>query len=190
MAQCDMTATSNTQMINALVVPGATNYRFELTNGALSYAFSIDRTVNTFNLSMFPSLVDGTTYTVRVAVRIGGVWGPLTGKPCNLTTPGVSPGGKPVHGSDLVRNITASDNFTAIAYPNPFAENFMFDVQTTAQSTIQVRVYDMLGKQIENRNVEVSDINNLQFGDSYPSGVYNVVISQGDKTQNVRVIKR
>ncbi len=182
LSQCDMVATSNSQIINAVVVPSATNYRFQLVNSSLSYSFSIDRTASNFSLSLFPGLQPGTTYTVRVAVRIGGVWGPLTGKPCNVTTPGTAPGGE--------RTVVANNNFKAIAYPNPFANNFMFDVQTMAENTIQVRVYDMLGKQVENRNVEASEINSLQFGDAYPSGVYNVVVSQGENTQTLRVIKR
>ena len=66
----------------------------------------------------------------------------------------------------------------------------MFNVKTASESVIQIRVYDMLGKQIDNRNVEVSDIENLQVGANYPSGVYNVIVSQGENTQRVRVIKR
>ena len=66
----------------------------------------------------------------------------------------------------------------------------MLNVVTSSESTIQIRVYDMLGKQIDNRNVEVSDIENLQVGASYPSGVYNVIVTQGENTQTVRVVKR
>lgn len=182
LSQCDYTATSYNQMINAVVVSGATGYRFQLVNSMLGYNFSIDRTLASFSLSMFPGIMDGTTYTVRVAVRINGVWGPLNGKPCNLTSPGDAPAPPRVNEANTV--------FAAIAYPNPFADNFMFDVQTTATSSILVRVYDMLGKQLENKTVEAADINNLQFGDAYPSGVYNVIVSQGENTKTIRVIKR
>ena len=48
----------------------------------------------------------------------------------------------------------------------------------------------MLGKQIENRDVAISDIENLQIGVNYPAGVYNVILSQEDTTKNLRVIKR
>jgi hypothetical protein len=181
-SQCNATATSNGQNFSAVIVPGATNYRFQLQNLSLGYTQSIDRSVNTYNLALFPGLQAGTTYSVLVAVKIGGVWGTLTGQPCNVTTPGTAP----VSG----RVIEADTTFKAIAYPNPFAENFMFDVTTAAQSSIQVRVYDMLGKQVENRNVEFSDITNLQIGGAYPSGVYNVIVSQGENTQTLRVIKR
>ena len=66
----------------------------------------------------------------------------------------------------------------------------MFDVTTANESAIQIRVYDMLGKQIENKNVEATEINNIQIGSNYPSGVYNVMLSQGENTQTLRVIKR
>ncbi len=187
LSQCDYVATSTTQSISAVVISGATGYRFQLVNTSLSYSLSIDRAVNTFNLAMFPGLLSGTTYTVRVAVKIGGVWGPLTGKPCNLTTPG-DPGNN--EGGVIVRQDVNTSAFNAIAYPNPFAANFMFDLKTTAQSSIQIRVYDMLGKQVENRNVEVSNINSLQVGGAYPSGVYNVIVSQGENTQTLRIVKR
>ncbi len=182
LSQCDTVATSNTQTISAVVVSGATGYRFELVNTSLVYSSSIDRPINNFNLTMFSGLQSGTTYTVRVAVRIGGVWGPLTGKPCNITTPGIAVGG--------TREIAVNNNFAVIAYPNPFADNFMLNVTSVSESTIQIRVYDMLGKQVENRNVEASDLENLQIGSSYPSGVYNVVVTQGENNKTLRVIKR
>jgi hypothetical protein len=93
-------------------------------------------------------------------------------------------------GAAIGRAVTVSNEFKAIAFPNPFAEDFMLNVVTSSDSTIQIRVYDMLGKQIDNRNVEVSDIENLQVGASYPSGVYNVIVTQGENTQTVRVVKR
>ena len=45
-------------------------------------------------------------------------------------------------------------------------------------------------EEVENRNVDVTEIENLQVGANYPSGVYNVIVSQGENTQTVRVIKR
>lgn len=182
LSQCDYTAISNTQMINAVVVAGATGYRFQLVNSATSYSFSVDRSLASFNLNMFPGLQEGTTYTVRVAVRIGGVWGPLSGKPCTLTTPGAAPA---IQKADV-----PTGKFAALAYPNPFADNFMFDVQTADLATIQVRIYDMLGKEVENRSVEAAEINSMSFGDRYPSGVYNIVLSQGAQVQSLRIIKR
>jgi hypothetical protein len=80
--------------------------------------------------------------------------------------------------------------FKAVAYPNPFANNFMLDVKTTSQSSVNLKVYDMVGRLIEQRDVTISDMETTTIGDRYPSGVYNVVVSQEDSVQTVRVVKR
>jgi hypothetical protein len=180
LSQCDYTALSATESIVATVVSGATQYRFIVFNTTLGYSYSIDRALNTFNLNMFPGLVAGTTYSVQVAVKIGSEFGPY-GKICNLTTPGAARN---------VADVKSSNGFKVIAFPNPFAEGFMLDVKTSAQSTIQIRVYDMLGKLIENKKVEVSEMENLEIGSNYTSGVYNVIVSQENNIQTIRVIKR
>ncbi|MES2747001.1 MAG: T9SS type A sorting domain-containing protein [Bacteroidota bacterium] len=181
-SQCNTVATSSTQSISAVIVSGATEYRFQLTNVGLAYSAQIDRPLSNFNLGMFSGLQSGTTYTVLVAVKIGGVWGPLTGNSCTITTPGSM--------LDITKVSAKNNNFVAIAYPNPFTESFMLDVVATTESTIQIRVYDMVGKQIENKNVDVNDMANLQIGAGYQTGVYNVIVSQGENAQTVRVVKR
>jgi hypothetical protein len=179
LSQCDYTALSTTENFVVTLVSGATEYRFILYNTTLGYSYTIDRTLNTFNLNMFPGLLPATTYSVQVAVKIGGLFGPY-GKVCNLTTPGGA----------RVTGIKVSDDFKVIAFPNPFTEGFALDVNTTAENTVNIRVYDMLGKLIENKNVEVSEMENLVIGANYNSGVYNVIVSQGDNTKTLRVIKR
>jgi hypothetical protein len=48
----------------------------------------------------------------------------------------------------------------------------------------------MTGRLIERRDVRPSDMVEQQIGDRYPSGVYNVVVTQGEEVKTVRVIKR
>ena len=84
--QCDYTALSTSEIIFADSFPGATVYRFRLTNAASSYSYTIDRTTRTFTLSLFPGLVASTPYTAQVSIKINGVFGPY-GKVCTLTTP-------------------------------------------------------------------------------------------------------
>lgn len=91
----------------------------------------------------------------------------------------------------ILNNKVSSDpNFNAIAYPNPYSESFHLEIQTATVSTIQVRVYDMLGKLIEDRKIEPSDIQNTSIGSNYPTGIYNLYVTQGENNQTLRVIKR
>ncbi len=174
-SQCDAPAVASMgTTIYADSYPGATAYRFEFVSGSYSYTF--DRPIRSFVLSTVPGLVAGTTYSVRVAIQLGGVFGPF-GKICSLTTPGVG------------KAQTALE-FKAVAFPNPFANNFMINVSTSSEELVQIRVYDMLGKLVEDRQVNTISIADQEVGAKYPSGVYNVIVSQGENTQTLRVIKR
>jgi hypothetical protein len=51
-------------------------------------------------------------------------------------------------------------------------------------------VYDMTGRLYDKREVNSSEILELQFGDNYPTGVYNVIVNQGDTIKTLRLIKR
>jgi hypothetical protein len=51
-------------------------------------------------------------------------------------------------------------------------------------------VYDVLGKQVESRQVKTSDISKQEFGNNYQAGLYNVIISKKEVQQKIRVIKK
>jgi len=84
----------------------------------------------------------------------------------------------------------ASIEFKATADPNPFAENFKLDIKTNSEEALQIKVYDMLGKLVESRILETTEVEGFEVGSNYTSGVYNVVVSQGDIVKTLRVIKR
>jgi hypothetical protein len=132
-------------------------------------------------LNTVPGLTPNTTYSVKVAVKIGGVWGPYN-KICTLTTPGTVKPTTAITGTEI--------NFDTTAYPNPFAENFKLNVTTNSIEILKVKVYDMLGKLIENSIIDPIQVRGLEVGNNYPSGVYNVIVSQGDNIKTLRVIKR
>ena len=48
----------------------------------------------------------------------------------------------------------------------------------------------MTGRLLEVREVKAQDVTNYQFGDRYPSGVYNVIVTQGENAKTLRMIKR
>ena len=74
--------------------------------------------------------------------------------------------------------------------PNPFAENFNLNLTTSSEATVGIKVYDMLGKLIDQRDVNPSEVAGLQIGDRYPSGVYNIIVTQGDEVKTLRAVKR
>jgi GEVED domain/Secretion system C-terminal sorting domain len=180
LSQCDVVITNPNAIIYADSYSGATTYRFRFVNTGLGYTYQFDKPLRSFELNTVPGLLPGETYSVQVSVEIGGVFGPY-GKVCTLTTPG---------GARTIEPAVKTVEFQATASPNPFAENFKLDVKTSTDESIQVVVYDMLGKQIEVRNVTVSSITDLEIGTNYPAGVYNVIVSQGDNVKTLRVIKR
>jgi hypothetical protein len=177
--------TSNSELIIADGVSGATMYRFRVYNG-VDYDTFFDNTLNRFTLNNFPGLVpNGAIYSVQVAVRLPNEpnFGPYS-KACNFKTPMQAR----AIASDVQLEI--ANVFEALAYPNPFAENFKLDVKTNSEASIQVRVYDMIGKLVEDKMINASDIQNFELGSQYPSGVYNVIVSQESNTKTLRVIKR
>jgi hypothetical protein len=188
--QCnDYLVTNNSAFIYADFVSGATAYRFRVyllnSSNAIVYDYSYDTAMNRFTLNNFPGLIGGTTYTVQVAVKISGqsVFGPYS-KECTIVTPGSSR----TISSETVLEV--DNTFEAIAYPNPFAANFKLDLKTNSEASIQVRVYDMIGKLVDDKMINGSDIQNFELGNQYPSGVYNIVVSQESETKTLRVIKR
>jgi hypothetical protein len=48
----------------------------------------------------------------------------------------------------------------------------------------------MAGRLLEVKEINASEVANYQFGDRYPSGVYNVIVTQGEETRTVRVVKQ
>ncbi|WP_344817431.1 T9SS type A sorting domain-containing protein, partial [Flavobacterium cheonanense] len=165
---------SNTESIEAELVTGATMYRFRVFNG-VDYDTFYDSSNNIFTLDNFPGLIpNGELYSVQVAVKFPNETNfGAYGKTCTIKTP--------MQTSRVVGSgIQLEDNnvFEALAYPNPFVENFKLDVKTNSEASIQVRVYDMIGKLLEDKTINASDIQNFELGNQYPSGVYNVIVSQ------------
>ena len=165
-------------LIKCTTIKFASEYKFVLVNGSSS--LEIIRPYNSFSLNMISGIAQGTSYTVTPFYKLYGQW--YSGNSCNVTAPGTA----------LAKTETTNiqDEFLVKAYPNPFAENFKLNVISSFDGTLQVKVYDVLGKLIETKTLNLSDIQTLEIGSYYPSGVYNVVINQDDKTQSLRVIKR
>ncbi|MGV3697837.1 T9SS type A sorting domain-containing protein, partial [Flavobacterium sp.] len=179
-SQCGQTtATALDQQLNITPYPGFPRYKvlLEEVNGEDVVNFQeIETDYSYFRLNQFSIAQLGKNYQVSVAIRLNGVYGDYD-TACDLHTP------SPAKGEMAVA-------FKANAYPNPFANNFMLDVKSASQSSVNVKVYDMVGRLIEQREVRMSDMESTTIGNNYPSGVYNVVVSQEDSVETVRVVKR
>ena len=80
--------------------------------------------------------------------------------------------------------------FKVMGYPNPYTNTFQLDITTQSIATIEVRVYDMIGKLIEVRNSGVAELGTMEMGDRYATGVYNVIVTQGTEVKTLRMIKK
>jgi hypothetical protein len=183
-AQCEDYAVLNyNEYINAVFVSGAQFYRFRLTSEVNNYDVSVDRPLRQFRLSDFPGLVPGETYTVEVAVQMPGQpnVGPYS-KACTIIVPFTT--------RDIAPTNPGTVAFDVEVYPNPFAEQFYFKVASASSADYTLQVYDMMGRSIETRTVGSDSIESTEVGANYPAGVYNVIITQGENTKTLRVVKR
>ena len=175
---CGSTINALWTTIFAQQVVGAQGYKFVVTNGAQTREYA---TINPrFQL---PLLAGGaaanTAYSIRVDVlyALSYVQGTVL---CTITT---SP-------TATRQTNSALAIYEVNAYPNPYAETFKLNVNTSSEDQVGVRVYDMLGREVEARQASVANITNLEIGSQYPSGVYNIIVTQGSNVKTLRVIKR
>jgi alpha-tubulin suppressor-like RCC1 family protein len=76
------------------------------------------------------------------------------------------------------------------AYPNPFSNNFTINIQSPSSDDINIKVYDMIGKLVDEQTIESINASDYQLGKGYATGVYNVIINQGENRKVLRVVKR
>ena len=96
----------------------------------------------------------------------------------------------PTAKDEVVLQEVTKTPFSVKAYPNPYTETFNLSLSTSSEDKVSIVVYDMTGRLIERRDVRPSDMVEQQIGDRQPSGVYNVVVTQGEEVKTLRVIKR
>ena len=121
----------------------------------------------------------------------------LTSSPCSATVTsaaGVAVFAKAcsttVVNNNQVPTSKMATPFAVKAYPNPSDSTFQFNFTTTSENLIEMRVYDMIGKLVEVRQFSTTEMNNQEVGNNYASGVYNVIVTQGEEMKTLRVIKK
>ncbi|RZJ73578.1 MopE-related protein [Flavobacterium sp.] len=183
LVNCDYVAPNPGTFIPTVSLNRVTSYRFEITSFTDFTTLVLDKPYHFFNFNMVSNYAPGGQYAVRVAVMTAGSWSPY-GEACLVTAPGATR--EVVKGEESLPKGT----FRAVVYPNPYAESFALDMDVTGEEIVKVKVYDMIGKLVEERQFATELVEMQQFGERYPSGVYNIIVSQGENIKTLRVIKR
>ena len=183
---CGVTLPSNSTIVYTTPRDRVTTYRFQLINTTTNAVKIIDRTLHWFGFNVFAGYAPGTAYEVRVAYQTTGDFSVFS-EVCLVTSPGTARGDQATAVTGIPVATTA---FDVMSFPNPFTSNFGLDIKTLNEGNVGIKVYDMIGKLIEVREVQLSDIQNQSIGDKYPSGVYNMIVTQGENIKTLRVIKR
>lgn len=91
---------------------------------------------------------------------------------------------------DLGTATNAQSLSNIVAYPNPYTGTFKLNIVTNNNANVRVSVYDMIGRLIEQREATLNEIPQMEIGNGYPSGVYNVVVTQENNIKALHVIKK
>ena len=177
-AICGTTLSALNTKIGATLVYNATGYRFEITANSVTTIY--DSAVYNFKLSQTAVNVSyNTVYDIRVAALINGVYGNF-GTSCTVTTPA---------DPNIITRLKAK-SFEVAAYPNPFESAFNLNLETPSKEEVTIAVYDMMGKLIETHQVNPMEVANLQIGNNFAAGIYNVIVSQANEMQAIRLIRK
>ena len=181
-SQCGTTIASNGTFITTNSLDRVTSYRFEVTNMTTNVVVLVDNNLNWFRLNMLSNYSASTNFSVRVALFTTGVWSSF-GTSCTITSPGAA---------RTTANNTGNETvvFDVTASPNPFDNHFSMFLNSINTEDVSIKVYDMLGKLIEQRTVSASEVVIQEIGNSYPTGVYIVVVSQGEEVKTIKITKR
>jgi hypothetical protein len=144
-----------------------------------------ERTINTFRFKDVPGFQMGTAYSVRVAYQYNNVWYPY-GESCIITTAGTAPTAKAEQEKEVP---VTTPIFSVKGYPNPYNAYFVLSLETPSESKVGVRVFDMAGRLIEEKEIEPASLESLQLGANWPLGVYNIIVTQEAQVKTIKMVK-
>ncbi len=91
--------------------------------------------------------------------------------------------------SDPVK-ISVETELNVTIYPNPFRQDFNVNIIQLSNDSVDIKVFDLLGKKVDIQNVESSKINSTVFGSSYLPGFYTILFRQGQLEKTIKVLKK
>lgn len=179
--ECGTTVTNLNQSYFIVPYAGTQMYKIHLEEQIDTGAIVLDeieRLLPNFTLNMFSGTQLNKEYTISVALKLKGVYGPF-GKSCDLNA--------------MIARQTqqfSTADFDVKITPNPFQYQSNITLHSFSGAAVDIKVYDVLGRQIEAMTINANKISSLKIGQQYPSGIYNVIITQDNNVKAVRIVKR
>lgn len=175
---CGQFVQESNSLVTGQSLARAVVYRFELTDMQTYLVTTIDRPLNWFTFNNIPDFIAGASYGVRISVMTTGSFSPF-GDACEIVAPGAS---------RFMQSKEVSPESEMVSFPNPFVGEFTLATKNFSANAV-VNVYDVTGRLMAKipLNGESSEI---RVGAEYPSGVYIVVLTDGDETRIKRMVKR
>lgn len=174
---CGATINSRRDAVYANRVANVAIYRFRIQSTAGTQ--TTDQPLAYFKFNQLTGIAAGETVTIDVmTISTNGIasdYGPT----CNVT----------LSGSASRMAAEHEGKASAKTYPNPFVEGFAVSYETESAEQVNVSVFDMNGRQLENFTSEPSGLADKRFGTGYAAGIYNVVVTQGSNQKVLHVVK-
>ena len=180
LASCGAVVPTAGSLVYTTSMNSVSQYRFQVTKVSDQTTVTFDTNKYWFSFRVnVPGFTPNVAYSVRISVMTSGTWSAF-GDACEITSPAAA----------TRTDEAALPTFEALAFPNPFSNEFKLNVTTSTEGAVELRVYDMLGKLLDARTIQAIDFISEDFGTNYPAGVYNVIVTQGENVKTLRVIKR
>lgn len=134
---CNVTVSTLSDWLFCASVPGATNFRYEVTGtGGFNQVYTRGWNSTAFRIGFVSGISYNATYSVRVAAEVNGVWGSY-GASCSITTPALTASSQ-LHPNFC--NITVPSWQSYIYYTSvPGATAYRLELTAPGFNTVAVR---------------------------------------------------
>lgn len=180
----------------------ATDHKVSIVGPGVNTVLNVG-TSGAFYLSSISGLQYNATYTIKMAAEVNGIWSNY-GDPCTISMradPSLSPppparikrgnghGGLITVPVDI--QASPQNNKRLQLFPNPNHSgqlNLQYQKQSEA-SNIQIQLFNIQGLEVFSSSIQQENkMLNEQLELDLPPGIYNVVLSEGNKRENTKLI--
>jgi hypothetical protein len=187
--QCGHTITTLNSRIYSTLISKVTltSFTFEITNNTTNEMVTYTTPNRYFVMKELPLTgfgQFGTSYSIRVRAASASTNYPF-GAVCIVTTPAA-----PIAKTDDTASALTQNFLIVNGYPNPFSFSFSLDFNSSSSNDVEIKIFDMLGRLLDYRMIKPNEVTTQIFGEKYPAGIYNILVSQDNETKTVRMIKK